>query len=44
MYVPKSDLSYVIGIEKMWNDYVFILQYIGNTVTDFEPSDRTGFK
>lgn len=37
MYVPKSDLSYVIGIEKMWNDYVFILQYIGNTVTDFEP-------
>jgi hypothetical protein len=33
MYVPNSDFSYVIGVEKMWNDYVFIAQYIGKTVT-----------
>ncbi len=37
MYIPNSDFRYVIGIEKMWNDYVFIVQYIGSMVTDFTP-------
>ena len=42
MYIPNNDLSYVIGVEKMWNDYVFIAQYIGKTVSDFKPVKRTG--
>lgn len=40
MYIPNSDFRYVIGIEKMWNDYVFIAQYIGSSVTDFEPLEK----
>jgi hypothetical protein len=40
MYIPNSDLSYVIGVEKMWNDYVFIAQYIGKTVSDFKPVEK----
>lgn len=37
MYIPNSDLYYVFGVEKMWNDFVFIGQFIGRTVTDFTP-------
>jgi len=35
MYIPQSDFSYVFGIEKNWNDFIFIGQYIGKKVSDF---------
>lgn len=37
MYIPKNDFSYVFGIEKSWNDFIFIGQYIGKRVSDFSP-------
>ncbi len=36
MYVPNNDFSYVLAIEKMWNDYVFIAQLIGKNVVGYE--------
>lgn len=40
MYVPNNDFSYVLAIEKMWNDYVFIAQLIGKNVVDFEELEQ----
>lgn len=40
MYIPKSDFSYVFGFERMWGDFVFIGQYIGKAVTDFQPLEE----
>ncbi len=40
IYIPKSDFAYVLAYEKMWNDFVFIAQYIGKVVPDFEPLEE----
>lgn len=36
IYIPKSDFSYVLGYEKIWNDFVFLAQYISKVTPDFE--------
>lgn len=35
-FIPNSDLSYVFGIEKNWNDFIIIGQYIGKRVKGFK--------
>jgi len=35
MYIPFADLSYVAGIERNWNGFTIIGQYIGKFTPDF---------
>lgn len=35
MYIPKSDLSYVVGLEHDFNGFLTIIQYIGKSTFDF---------
>lgn len=36
IFVPKNDLSYVIGLEKELGGFHFIFQYLGKFIPDFE--------
>jgi hypothetical protein len=41
-HVPKSELNYVLGLDKEVGDFYLIVQYVGKTVFDHDLPESTG--
>jgi hypothetical protein len=42
LYIPNSDIQWIIGGDRTWGDFSLIFQYIGKYVFDFQPLIFTG--